>query len=1099
MAANPGTAASRSVLSRRRKLTWLAGAATLGAAGMFAAAVDTPLTRWASGIDNARLQAVAREHPNATGEQRSAILRAAHEALHPSWRTLSWPARLARVALFNRGSALAQSAGLPPAPFLGNYTVVAAPAGQGMALARQADCSLTLYMGPYAIAPTPSYTIDTTTQNFEQVLHADAQLTTQADVFAKGCADPALGIGWHQAISLGETSQQLYMGAGVGFDGTTNSEVLYYATTATSLLKVNTFNTDTSLAGIFGVAGGDLNGDGLPDIVAFSNSSPTLTVWLAQANGSIGTPVNYTLRGNTGEAVLVADVNGDGKLDVVAASSSSAGQETITVFLGNGHGVLTAAQTLNVSTPGGQKINNLVAADFRNTGHLDIVASNGLVLLNNGAGVFTAASTVAFAPVTAESNLAPNLAAADFNNDGKIDLAVDNGSTVSVFLGQGDGTFTAGRRYASIGDAGFVAATDLDGDGNADLYVGPAGGGAFSSDQPGANNSYVLMGNGDGSFQGAAAPPFVYTGRNLADLNNDGKIDAVGIAATNQAFTSYLGDGQGNFAAQSSVTFTPITLSGQSYTVTPESYALGDLNGDGHVDLAYIGDGFNGPAGGPGVFIALGDGQGGFAAPTFYAVPSTLAAGDNNISWSIYNLHLADVNGDGKADLIYNYTTISSQLNTVYFGTVVQLSNGNGIFQAPQVIPYRSEVYSSTFNPNEASYVAQIADLNGDGHLDLVFLAQSLTIDPTLSTPVASIQVALGKGDGTFSTPATVTGPNIMVQAFEDALPPSITIADMNGDGIPDIVALGSSSGSYNAQIGIALGKGGGTFQAPFLLTTGAQYLNNEQTVAVGNFSGGGKMDVALLDPYQPGASGVFLGNGDGTLQSTGTAPDLMPNLAINLIANGPAAAVLLAPGGTTALMAANLELLPQAAPAQAPTFAVTATEDSGTVSPGQSASTQLTLTPSGGFSGAVSLACSGLPTGATCAFAPAAVTLAGTAVTTTLTLHTTGSTAQRAPGGPAWPDPEGILLAGILLPFLQGVRPRARLRRRVWRAGLVLLALAVGGCGGGGGGTSSGSSGGGGTGTGSAGATPAGSYAITITASGGAVTKTFRYTLTVS
>jgi hypothetical protein len=696
-------------------------------------------------IDAARIAAVAQQHPNFTVEQQVARRRETQAQLHPLWKDLSWPARLTRASLFAQRFLRAQNAAASPiaANFLGNLTAITGPAGEAITLQRQTNCSLTLYSGTYTFSLNPTIQIIGTTPNYEQVLHTAAALSTKADVFASGCAEATLGIGWRQAVYLGETSQQLYMGAAAGYDMMAGSNALYYGTVDASTQAVHSFNTDLSEPGIAGVAAGDLNGDGLADIVGISGTSASISVWLANANGAISAPTPYALPGSVTEAAVLADVNGDGKVDVVVATRTSSGQEEISVLTGKGDGTLNAAQSITVPTPpangsgGTTVIGNLIAADLRGTDHLDIVASNGLVLLNSGTGTFTV-GTSAFAPELGTSDLAPNLAAGDFNKDGKIDLAVGTGDAVNIFLGNGDGTFTAGKSYSSINDNGYLTATDLDGDGNIDLYVGVANGGFFGSDQAGADQAYALMGNGDGTFQSAPLLPFVYNGSNLADLTGDKIIDAVGVNSDG-SFTSYLGDGKGGFSAQSTLVYSPVSVGGTQYTVSLDSFAIGDINGDGIPDLAYIATAPNGipnDSDGTGVFIALGNGQGGFGAPTFYALPAipSSISGAYTIYPTISNLHLADVNHDGKADLIYyyeySYYVASSSSTNVNAGTAVQLSNGNGTFQAPQLIPFYSGpnlLLGVTAGIPNVSYVSLITDLNKDGNPDLVFITQSTT------------------------------------------------------------------------------------------------------------------------------------------------------------------------------------------------------------------------------------------------------------------------------------------------------------------------------------------------------------------------------------
>jgi hypothetical protein len=166
------------------------------------------------------------------------------------------------------------------------------------------------------------------------------------------------------------------------------------------------------------------------------------------------------------------------------------------------------------------------------------------------------------------------LAAADLNGDGNVDLIAANSSdnTLSVLLGNGDGTFQAQTTYASGNSPVALAAADLNGDGNVDLIA------ANSSD----NTLSVLLGNGDGTFQPQAtyavgtSPVALVT----ADLNGDGKVDLVVSNGGDNTVTVLLGKGDATF--QTATTF-PVAAG-------PGGFAAGDFNGDGLADVASVGN-----------------------------------------------------------------------------------------------------------------------------------------------------------------------------------------------------------------------------------------------------------------------------------------------------------------------------------------------------------------------------------------------------------------------------------------------------------------------------------------------------------------------------
>lgn len=186
--------------------------------------------------------------------------------------------------------------------------------------------------------------------------------------------------------------------------------------------------------------------------------------------------------------------------------------------------------------------------------------------------------------------------------------------------------------------------------------------------------------------------------------------------------------------------------------------------------------------------------------------------------------------------------------------------------------------------------------------------------------------------------------------------------------------------------------------------------------------------------------------------------------------------------------------------PPPAADFAIVASIAAGSIAAGQSVQTALTVSPSNGLRGAVSLSCSGLPASATCSFSPASLTVDAAAVTTTLTIATATRTAMNSHDGPFNPlAPGAVMLAAIGVPAMfRRRRMLAGARRCALLALLFIGAFALHGCGGGGE-HGTWNPGGGGNPGGGTGGTPAGTYNVTITATSGSTTHTVIYALTVT
>lgn len=210
---------------------------------------------------------------------------------------------------------------------------------------------------------------------------------------------------------------------------------------------------------------------------------------------------------------------------------------------------------------------------------------------------------------------------------------------------------------------------------------------------------------------------------------------------------------------------------------------------------------------------------------------------------------VADVNGDGKPDLIVADDCGSLASPCASGAVAVLLGNGDGSFKAP--------VFYS-LNQIDPSSVA-VADLNGDGKLDIVVAGC------TGCGTGGTLTVLWGNGDGTFRLAGSYPSGGIV--------PWAVAVADINGDGKPDLLVCNESAtdtATANGAVGILLGNGNGTFQAPVSYGSGGRY---SFSLAVADVDGDGKLDVVVSNACVSNADctngivGVLLGNGDGTLR----------------------------------------------------------------------------------------------------------------------------------------------------------------------------------------------------------------------------------------
>lgn len=389
------------------------------------------------------------------------------------------------------------------------------------------------------------------------------------------------------------------------------------------------------------VLAADFNGDGKLDLAVANGGSNILSILLGNGDGTFTVSATPST-GAVPHSLAVGDFNKDGKLDLAVANASD---NSVSVFLGNGDGTFQAQASYAV----GNAPAYVVAADFDRDGKLDLAVTNQVdatvsILLGKGDGTFQVpASPFAAVPANASVKDVAGVAVGDFNGDNKLDLAVTNTSndTVSVLLGNGDGTFQAPVTY-STGNSGdqpiAVSAVDVNGDGKLDLAVTNLH----------ANTVAILVGNGDGTFQtkvtypstnGAqTGPSAIATG----DFNADGKIDLAVTNQGNNAVSILFGNGNGVFQA-------PVEFTTGNF---PEGVAAGDFTGNGRLDLAIADHGAGS------VSIMLQRPQ----APMNLAAGAT--AGEVTLNWTAslsttvtgYNVYRSTTSGGGNT----GYTKIAS-------------------------------------------------------------------------------------------------------------------------------------------------------------------------------------------------------------------------------------------------------------------------------------------------------------------------------------------------------------------------------------------------------------------------------------------------------
>ena len=470
-----------------------------------------------------------------------------------------------------------------------------------------------------------------------------------------------------------------------------------------------------------------------PGTVTFCNASFSLclnqaVVGKAQltSSGTASIKIIPSIGTHTYKAIFA------GNSDFTASTSSNAsatvtGTFATTTALSTSGSAGSYTFTGTVHSPAATGLAPTGAITFKDSSNANYVVASATLGSSTQTQTFNAGSSYT-------ATVPRDVATADFNGDGVPDMAIvnQNSGSVDILLGNGDGTFAAasGSPVSVPGTALVgIAAGDFNNDGYVDLAVTDYSGNAV----------YILLGNGNGTFQTAVAttladgPEEMVTG----DFNNDGNLDIAIAEYSGNRVQVLFGNGTGAFPT--SATF--------GTGSEPYSLAVADVNGDGNLDLVA------GNSGASSVTVLLGNGAGSFSQPT----GSPFSAGTNPAS-----VVIGDFDGDGKPDL-----ALPDKGST---NVAILLGNGDGTFGSPSYLTAPAGQKTITAN-----------DFNGDGILDLA----------VCDTGTGAVNVFSGNGNGTFQSAVAYASGSTACSA--------IASADLNGDGLPELVV--PTQGNNKAQI----------------------------------------------------------------------------------------------------------------------------------------------------------------------------------------------------------------------------------------------------------------------------------------------------------